>query len=297
MKSSIVLEMTKVKKHLNDLKEFLFDTGIFILGGIGMSVAVNCFLAKNGILYGGFSGIATILNYLFSIPIGTAIFTMNIPLFLIALKKLGGKFIKRTIWATFITSILIDGGFFIPVYSNDLLLSSIIGGALVGVSLGIIFIRNATTGGIDIIAKLIQINHPHFSFGKSVLIFDGFVILLGGIIYRNIDAMLYAAVVTFVSAQVIDYVIYGVSRGATIMVITNKGDKIRKIILNDFNRGVTVLKGQGGYSNQEKDVLLCACYDNQTQKFIKKIKSTDENAFFIVTQSKQILGEGFKNSI
>ena len=297
MKSSTVPEMTKVKKHLNDLKEFLFDTCIFILGGVGMSLAVNCFLAKNGILYGGFSGIATILNFLFDIPIGTAIFVMNIPLFLIALKKLGGKFIKRTIWATFVTSIIIDSGFFLPVYSNDLLLSSVIGGALVGVSLGIIFIRNATTGGIDIIAKLIQINHPHFSFGKSVLIFDGFVILLGGIVYRNIDAMLYAAVVTFVSAQVIDYVIYGISRGATIMVITEKGDEICHIILNDFNRGVTVLKGQGGYSKQEKEVLLCACYDNQTQKFIKKIKSADENAFFIVTQSKQILGNGFRNNI
>ncbi len=286
-----------MKKHLNDLKEFLFDTFIFMLGGIGMSIAVNCFLAKNGILYGGFSGIATILNYLFNIPIGTAIFAMNVPLFLIALKKLGGKFIKRTIWATFVTSIIIDLGSFLPVYPNDLLLASAIGGALVGISLGIIFIRNATTGGIDIIAKLIQIKHPHFSFGKSVLIFDGFVILLGGIIYRNIDAMLYAAVVTFVSAQVIDYVIYGVSRGATIMVITEKGDEIRHIILNDFNRGVTTLKGQGGYSSQEKDVILCACYDNQIQKFIRKIKSADENAFFIVTQSKQILGNGFKNSI
>ncbi|MBR5247226.1 MAG: YitT family protein [Clostridia bacterium] len=262
-----------------------------------MSIAVNCFLAKNGILYGGFSGIATILNFLFDIPIGTAIFVMNVPLFLIALKKLGGKFIKMTIWATFITSIIIDTGSFLPAYSNDLLLSSLIGGALVGISLGIIFVRNATTGGIDIIAKLIQINHPHFSFGKSVLIFDGFVILLGGIIYKNIEAMLYAAVVTFVSAQVLDYVIFGVSRGATIMVITDKGNEIRHIILNDFNRGVTMLKGYGGYSNQERDILLCACYDNQTQKFIKKIKSADENAFFIVTQSKQILGNGFKNSI
>ena len=297
MKSSTVLEMTRVKKSLNDLKDFLIDTCIFILGGMGMSVAVNCFLAKNGILYGGFSGIATILNYLFEIPIGTAIFVMNIPLFIIALKKLGGRFIRMTIWATLITSIIIDSGFFLPVYSNDLLLSSIIGGALVGVSLGIIFVRNATTGGIDIIAKLIQINHPHFSFGKSVLIFDGFVILLGGIVYKNIDAMLYAAVVTFVSAQVIDYIIYGVSRGATIMVITSKGDEIRHKILNDLNRGVTVLKGQGGYSKQQIDVLLCACYDNQTQKFIKEIKSADENAFFIVTQSKQILGNGFKNSI
>ncbi len=286
-----------MKKNLNKIKEIIIDTCIFILGGIGFSLAVNCFLSKNSILYGGFSGIATILNFLFEIPIGTAVFLLNAPLFIIALKKLGGKFIKRTIWATLITSILIDWGFFLPVYSNDLFLSSIIGGALVGISLGIIFIRNATTGGIDIIAKLIQINYPHFSFGKIILIFDGFVIVLGGIVYKNIEAMLYATVVTFVSAQVLDYIIYGISRGAIIMVITSKGDEIRHIILNDFNRGVTVLKGQGGYSRQEMDILLCACYDNQTQKFIKEIKSADENAFFIVTQSKQILGNGFKNSI
>lgn len=282
-----------MKKNLNKIKDFAIDTFVFVLGGIGLSVAVNCFLSKNNILYGGFSGIATILNFLFEIPIGIAIFIMNIPLFIVALKKLGGRFINLTIWATLITSLLIDSGAFLPVYSNDLLLSSIIGGALVGISLGIIFIRNATTGGIDIIAKLIQINHPHFSFGKSILIFDGFVIVLGGIIYKNIESMLYAAVVTFVSAQVLDYIIYGISRGATIMIITEKSDEVRHRIINDLNRGVTVLKGQGGYSGQSKDVLLCACYDNQTQKFIKEIKSADENAFFIVTQSKQILGEGF----
>lgn len=282
-----------MKKSLNTIKDFGIDTVVFILGGIGLSVAVNCFLSKNNILYGGFSGIATILNFLFEIPIGTAIFLMNVPLFILALKKLGGRFIKRTIWATFITSLIIDSGAFLPVYSNDLLLSSIIGGALVGISLGIIFIRNATTGGIDIIAKLIQINHPHFSFGKSILIFDGIVIVLGGIIYKNIESMLYAAVVTFVSAQVLDYIIYGISRGATIMIITEKSDEIRHKIIYDLDRGVTVLKGQGGYSGQNKDILLCACYDNQTQKFIKEIKSADENAFFIVTQSKQILGNGF----
>lgn len=218
---------------------------------------------------------------------------MNIPLFAVAFKKLGIRFLKRTIWATLITSTLVDIGVFLPVYKNDLLLSSIFGGALVGISLGIIFIRNATTGGVDIIAKLIQIKHPQISMGKSILIFDGIVVILGGIVYWNVESMLYAAVVIFVSAQVLDYIIYGVSRGATIMIISEKSDEIRHIIINDLHRGVTTLKGQGGYSGTEKNVLLCACYDNQIQKFIKKIKSADENAFFIVTQSKQILGEGF----
>lgn len=282
-----------MKTHRSNIKDFFLDTLVFILGGVAFSVAVNCFLSKNNILNGGFTGIATVLNYLLNIPIGTTIFIMNIPLFIIAFKKLGARFVNRTVWATLITSTLIDIGVFLPVYKNDLLLSSIFGGALVGISMGIIFIRNATTGGVDIIAKLIQVKYPHISIGKSILIFDAVIVVLGGIVYQNVESMLYASVVIFVSAQVLDYIIYGVSRGTMIMIITDKSEEICNMIINDFQRGVTVLKGQGGYSKQEKNVLLCACLDNQTQKFIKKIKSADENAFFIVTQSKQILGEGF----
>lgn len=295
MKSLKKLGLTWVKIHRNKIKEITIDTLTFIFGGIAFSVGINCFLSDNNILNGGFTGIATILNYLLGFPIGTTVFVMNIPLFIIAFKKLGLKFLKRTIWATLITSTFIDMGAFLPVYRNDLLLSSIFGGVLVGISLSIIFIRNATTGGVDIIAKLIQINHPHISLGKSILIFDAVIVILGGIVYGNVESMLYASVVIFVSAQVVDYIIYGFSRGASIMIITEKSDEICQMIINDFNRGVTILKGQGGYSGTQKNVLLCACYDNQTQKFIKKIKSADENAFFIVTQSKQILGEGFKN--
>ena len=282
-----------MKIHRNKVKEFLIDTFIFVLGGILYSIAINCFLSKNNILNGGFTGIATILNYLFDLPIGTVIFIMNVPLFLIAFKKLGAKFVLRTVWATLINSVSIDLGVILPVYQNDLLLSSLFGGALVGLALGIIFIRNATTGGVDIIAKLVKLHFPHISIGRSILLFDAFVVVLGGIIYRNFESMLYAAVVIFVSAQVLDYVIFGVSRGAMILIISEQSEKLCNMILSDLDRGVTILKAQGGYSKTDKDVLLCACFDNQTHKLIKKIKSADENAFFIVTQSKQILGNGF----
>lgn len=288
--------MTQVKIHRNKVKEFLIDTFIFVIGGILYSVAINCFLSKNNILNGGFTGIATILNFLFELPIGTVIFIMNIPLFLIAFKKLGVRFVLRTVWATLINSTCIDVGMFLPVYQNDLLLSSLFGGALVGLALGIIFIRNATTGGVDIIAKLIKLKFPHISIGRSILIFDIFVVILGGIIYRNFESMLYASVVIFVSAQVLDFVIFGVSRGAMVLIISEQSEKLCNMILGDLDRGVTILKAQGGYSKNDKDVLLCACFDNQTHKLIKKIKSVDENAFFIVTQSKQILGNGFINS-
>lgn len=285
-----------MKNRQNKIKEFIIDTVIFIVGGAFCSVSVNCFLSRNNILNGGFTGIATILFYLFSAPIGTVIFILNIPVFILAYKKLGKSFVLRTAWATLIMSVLIDLGAILPTYSNDLLLCSLFGGALTGFGLGIVFIRNATTGGVDIIAKLIQLKYPQISIGKSFLIFDAAVIVIGGFVYGNFESVLYAAVVIFVSSQVLDYVIYGIGRGAMIMIITEKGDKIRKKIIRDFDRGVTIIKARGGYSDTDKDVLICACYDNRTQKFLKEIKSIDENAFMIVSQSKQILGRGFLNT-
>ena len=280
-----------------NIKEFFFDILVFVVASTAFSVGINCFLARNNILNGGFTGIATILNYLFEIPIGVAIFIMNTPLLIIAFKKLGVKFVFRTFLVIAISSVIIDLGAFLPVYKNDLLLSSIFGGVLSGLSLGIIFMRNATTGGVDIIAKLIKLRHPHITLGKSIFILDAIVIIAGGFVYGNFESMLYATISIFVSAQVLDYVIFGISRGAMIIIISDKNDEIRNMLIGDLDRGVTVLKGQGGYSNQDKNVLLCACYDNQAHKLIKKIKSTDENAFLVVTQSKQIFGNGFRNNI
>lgn len=284
----------RVTLNRKKIQGFIFDTVLFIIGGMLYSVAVNCFTSRNNILNGGFTGLATMLNHLFGLPIGTVIFLLNIPLFFPAYKRLGTKFVLRTMWATFIMSAMIDLGTVLPIYGNDLLLSSLFGGVMSGVGLGVVFIRNATTGGSDIIAKLLQLKFPHISIGRSIFIFDLIIIVLGGIVYRNVESMLYAGVVIFVSTQTIDYIIYGTNRGTMIMIITCYGETVRELIINELHRGVTVLQGRGGYTDGEREVLLCACYDNQTGKFIKKIKSADENAFFIVTQAKEILGEGFK---
>lgn len=281
-------------KVKSKLKLFITDTAFFILGGVLYSLSVNCFLSKNQILNGGFTGFATVINYLFGLPIGTVILFLNIPLFIISYKKLGIRFVVSSFWATFIMSALIDLGDFLPVYRGDLLLASLFGGALSGAGLGIIFINGATTGGTDIIAKLIGLKYPHITLGKTILLIDLVIIALGGLVYKNIESSLYASVVIFVSSQTIDYIIFGVNRSSLIFIVTEKGDEMRRLIINDIRRGVTVLKGSGGYTNSEKQVLICACYDNQTGKFIKKIKSFDEKAFMIITSAKEILGEGFK---
>lgn len=281
-------------KKTKRIKTFISDTAIYIFGGTLYSISVNCFLSKNQILNGGFTGFATVINYLFSLPIGTVIFLLNIPLFIISYKKLGVRFVLSSFWATLIMSALIDIGGFLPVYKGDLLLASLFGGVLSGAGLGIVFINGATTGGTDIIAKLIGIKYPHITLGKTIFIIDLAIIILGGLVYRNIESSLYASVVIFVSSQTIDYIIFGVHRSSLIFIISEKGDELRRLITQDIRRGVTVLRGSGGYTNSEKNVLICACYDNQTGKFIKKVKAFDEKAFLIITNAKEILGEGFK---
>ncbi len=196
-----------MKNRLYKAKVFVIDTLVFILSGVAFSTGLNCFISQNDILNGGFTGIATILNHIWGLPIGTTIFVLNIPLFIISKKKLGTNFVIRTVWATLITSAIIDIGAILPVYRGSLLLSSVIGGVLIGIALGIIFVRNATTGGVDIIAKLTQIRYPHLTLGKSILIFDAIIVIIGGIIYKNFQSVLYAVVVIFATAQVLDFII------------------------------------------------------------------------------------------
>ncbi len=283
--------MQKNRKTL--LKESCLDILVFLLGGALYSVGVNCFTAGNHILNGGFTGIATLLHYLFRAPIGLTVFVFNLPLFFLSLKKLGKAFLLRTFVATLITSVLVDLGASLPVYSNDLFLASVIGGALTGAGMGIVFLRNATTGGVDIIAKLVRLKKPHVSMGKTILVFDAVVIALGGLVFRNIESMLYAAVVIFVNTEVVDAILYGVNRGTVVLVISEKSREIQTMLTRAYGRGVTRLHAEGGFTDTPRDILLCACLDHQASIFTKKIREMDENAFLIVTKAEDILGNGF----
>ncbi len=283
--------MQKNRKTL--LKASCLDILVFLLGGALYSVGVNCFTAGNHILNGGFTGIATLLHYLFRAPIGLTVFAFNLPLFFLSLKKLGKPFLLRTFVATLITSVLVDLGASLPVYSNDLFLASVIGGALTGAGMGIVFLRNATTGGVDIIAKLVRLKKPHVSMGKTILVFDAVVIALGGLVFRNIESMLYAAVVIFVNTEVVDAILYGVNRGTVVLVISEKSREIQTMLTRAYGRGVTRLHAEGGFTDTPRDILLCACLDHQASIFTKKIRELDENAFLIVTKAEDILGNGF----
>ena len=280
-------------------KNSITDYIIIALGASLYAASVAVFTSKNNIAPGGLTGVSTMLNYLFSLPIGAMIFLMNIPLFLWAFFKNGKGFVVKTMTGTALVSVFIDiFQVVLPFYSGNIMLAAIFGGALSGLGLGLIFARGGSTGGTDIIAVSLNKRFPHISTGRLMLLSDAVVLTAAAIVYGNIESALYAGITIFVSVRVIDAVTYGTSRGngKLIFIISDSYDVISREIIQKLGRGVTVLNGSGAYTGNSKRVLMCAARPNQVVKITKGVKIIDKNAFIVVTTANSILGEGFYNS-
>ena len=281
-------------------KNSITDYIIIALGASLYAASVAVFTSKNNIAPGGLTGVSTMLNYLFSLPIGAMIFLMNIPLFLWAFFKNGKGFVVKTMTGTALVSVFIDiFQAVLPFYGGNIMLAAIFGGALSGLGLGLIFARGGSTGGTDIIAVSLNKRFPHISTGRLMLLSDAVVLTAAAIVYGNIESALYAGITIFVSVRVIDAVTYGTSRGngKLIFIISDSYDVISREIIQKLGRGVTVLDGSGAYTGNSKRVLMCAARPNQVVKITKGVKIIDKNAFIVVTTANSILGEGFYNSV
>ena len=189
------------------------DLVVYILGGIIYSVAVLLFLSANEISPGGITGIATVLNYLFMLPIGTVMFLLNIPILIIGFMKLGGLFILKTTVATVIISIILDFvEAFLPAVKVDPILAAVFGGLLMGLGVSMFMLRGATTGGVDIIAKLINRRFPHMTVGRLMLLSDAVVVALSAFAYKNVESALYSVIALYASSRVIDMMLYGADK-------------------------------------------------------------------------------------
>lgn len=279
------------------LRALLADTLFFLVGSILYAVSVNVFSAPNNIAPGGFTGIATMLNYLFGLPIGTTILVMNLPFFALGALQLGKKFLAKAIAATVLSSVVIDlTAPFMPAYQGDMMLCCIFGGIISGAGLALIFLRGGATGGTDLIAKLVSKYVRFLSLAHLLLIADMLVVLATIPVYHSIESPLYAIVFIFVNTKVIDMVMYGSDSGTGKMmfIISKENREIKKHILEDLDRGVTELRSRGGYSGIEGEVLLCAVRRGEMHKTLDIIKKTDNRAFVIVGDAHEITGEGFK---
>ena len=276
------------------VKEWIQDLLIFLVGSCIYAVSVNVFTAPASIAPGGVTGIATMLNHLFGLPIGTMILVINIPLFLLAFRFLGRDFLLKTVIATAMVSAIIDvSAGFLPAYQGNGLLSAVYGGVTSGIGLAIIFLRGGTTGGTDIAAKLLRLIFHHISVGKLILAVDSVVILTSAVVYNSVDSALYACIVIFASTTIIDNLLYNSGMGKMLYIISDYPDQVRAAILEQIDRGVTILHGQGGYSKQEKQVLFCVVRRSEVWGVRQIVRNTDPKAFVIVSDAGQVLGEGF----
>lgn len=285
--------MLKGKKI--NVKELLLDILICSAGAFIYAVGVNCFVSPNEISSGGATGLAILANHLWGFPIGTAMFAVNIPLFIIAFFVFGWNFIVKTLFSTFMTSLFIDlGALFMPRYEGDKILAALFGGAIMGIGLGIIFTRGSTSGGTDIMGKLLKKAFPHISMGRLVMICDLFIVLLAGVVYKNIESILYATIVFLVSSKSIDIVLYGSDSGKMMMIISDNANEIAKAITTETPRGVSILPVQGAYTGKAKHMLLSVVRPHEVAKMRKIVKRFDEKPFIIISDASEILGLGFK---
>ncbi len=274
--------------------EYIVQYGLIVLGSILFAAGFQFFLYPNSIIVGGVSGIAMIINYLTQLPVGAMTIILNIPLFVIAWKHFGSKFIIASLVGMLLSSVFVDL-FALISYSptNDMLLACIIGGAVKGLGLGIIYYAGATTGGTDIIAKFVRLRFPYLNFGTVILLTDAVIILAFAVIFKKVEAAMYAVISMFVVSKVIDLVLYGIDNSSVCYIISEKSEQLVSDITDRLHRGVTILEGEGAYSHQNKQVLLCVVKRTQIADIRKIIRSIDENAFFIVTDAKNVFGKGF----
>lgn len=280
-------------------KSMALDGLFFVAGALIDAVSVNVFTAPNHIAPGGVTGIGTMLNYLFQTPIGMVNMLINIPIVIWAIVEIGYKLVAKSIAAIIIFSIAIDTlALVLPAYEGNPFLAAIFGGVLEGIGLALVFMRGSTTGGTDMIARLLGKHFRHLSMGKLMLAVDLVVIAASALVYQKLESALYAIIAIFVSTRIIDTLLYGTDsgNGKLYFIISKKSDEIRQRILDDIDRGVTIIPIQGGYSGENGEMLLCAVRRYEVTKINDIIHTADRDAFVIVGEAGEITGEGFRSA-
>lgn len=269
-----------------------------LVGCIFMGIGINMFFKPYTIAPGGLSGLSVVLSKMTGLSVSSIMLAIGIPLLVFSIKILG----RNDAIKTFIGMILLS--FVIKVTeplayvgaTQDILLSSISGAILLGIGLGVVFSVDGSTGGTDLIALMLNRVFPNISVSKCLTIIDGMVVLSAGIANKNLETGLYSAIALYIIVKVIDAIISGFDYSKAFMIITSDPEKLRNAIVHDVKKGVTLLEGKGGYTNDDKHILLVVVNKKQQEVHLKKlIKKEDPNAFIIVSDVHEVLGEGFKS--
>lgn len=283
------------KKTRTRLIRLALDCLLMLVGAALYAVALDVFLIPNKISPGGVTGLAAIVHTVTGwVPAGALTLALNVPLFLWGGAKLGWHFLGKTMFATVSASVMIDLFSFLPQYTDDRLLAALFGGLIVGAALALIFLRGGSTGGFDIVAKIVSLRWPLLSIGRVILLSDGLVVAVSALAYGDLNTALYTAVALFLSARAVDGLLAGAERGRLAIVITARPDAVIARIFAEVGRGATLIQGQGGYEGEPRGVVLCAMRVGEVGRLHRAVKQADPHAFLVMAEAGEILGEGFR---
>ena len=277
-------------------KRISIDVLVDIIGGILLTIATYSFAVPADFPMTGVSGVALIFYQAFGLPVGALTVILNIPIIICCYKTLGKQFYIKSLRSTLITSAVMDLlGPQLPLYQGDLILAAICTGVLLGIGYAIIFMRGSSTGGFDFIMMAIKYYRPHLSLGKIGFALDAMVILIGAVTIGNgMDSVIYGLVLNYLYSTVLDRLISGTSSGKLTLIISAHPREIVDEIDKLVDRGSTLLKAIGGYTGEEKEVVMCASSSKEMYAIRKRVHEIDERAFVIVVESNEVIGEGFR---
>lgn len=278
------------------IKQILLDILTLTAGSVIFATGVACFLDPNSIAPGGISGVAIIITKFFDvIPTGTLIALINVPILLVGTLKFGFKFLASTMYAVLVSSIAVDTmGALVGPLTDNLLLAAVGGAVLVGTGVGLVFRTGATTGGTDVIVKLLRTKWRHLPTGIIFGVVDGCVCLTSGIVFKNIEVMIYAGIALMLQSMIMNKVLYGGDGARMIYIISSENQEIAKRLMKDVDVGATFFKGNGAYSGQNYEILMVVMRAKLLPQARDVVKEIDDGAFMIVTNATSVFGQGFK---
>ena len=273
---------------------------LLVLGTLILAIAINLLFLPNNLSTGGASGIALIIYYLYKVPVGLTVILINIPLFIIALKDLGWKFCSKAIIGTVLLSVFIEltsGIVNVINIEKDLFLGCIFGGLLNGIGLSLVFKADGSTGGSDLLAQIIYKKRPVSSIGQILLVIDSLVIITNAIVFNSISIALYSVIALFISKKTTDIIFEGVNYTKAVNIISKEGEKIAKEIIEKTDRGVTTSKCVGVYTNEQYTHVISIVTVPQLPLVKRVVKSIDKGAFIYISDTREVLGLGFKQNV
>ena len=286
----------KQKQVIKKIFRYVFITFTAALYAVGIAL----FLNPNNLAPGGISGIAIILKKMFpGLPgVGMLILLINIPILAVGIKKFGIKFILSTMYSLIVSSVLID---ILPIVFNvngvtdNKMLASVIGGATFGLGMGLMFRLDTTTGGLDIIVKIIKQKKPHLKTGQIYFLLDVVILAASAMAFKDVEVALYAAIAIYVSTVVMDRAIYGGDEATLVYIISEKRELIARRMMKEVNVGATMIQAKGAYSNETTEVIMCVMKKQTLVNVRNILKQTDCGAFMIVSSANEVFGQGFKD--